>query len=75
MVGAVFGTQSWVSMVKSRGLNTPPCGAPALSVVVLDVLLSIITDSGLSVRKSSMQLQREVFRPNRCKLMDDGVEY
>ncbi len=30
--------QSGVSSVKSSGLSTQPCGAPVLSVVVLEVL-------------------------------------
>uniref|UniRef100_A0A8D0CJT5 Butyrophilin subfamily 1 member A1-like n=1 Tax=Scleropages formosus TaxID=113540 RepID=A0A8D0CJT5_SCLFO len=50
--------QSWVSSVKSSGLSTQPCGAPVLSVVVLEVL-----------RKSRIQLQREAFRPSRFSLL------
>ncbi len=36
--------QSWVSSVKSSGLSTQPCGAPVLSVVVLEVLWPTRTD-------------------------------
>ncbi len=42
--------QSWVSSVKSNGLSTQPCGAPVLSVVVLEVLWLARTDWGLPVR-------------------------
>ncbi len=52
--------QSWVSSVKSSGLSTQPCGAPVLSVVVLEVLWPTRTDWGLPVRKSRIQLQREL---------------
>ncbi len=38
VVGAELAVQSWVSSVKSSGLSTQPCGAPVLSVVVLEVL-------------------------------------
>ncbi len=41
--------QSWVSSVKSSGLSTQPCGAPVLSVVVLEVLWPTRTDWGLPV--------------------------
>ncbi len=36
--------QSWVSSVKSSGLSAQPCGAPVLSVVVLQVLWPTRTD-------------------------------
>ncbi len=52
--------QSWVSSVKSSGLSTQPCGAPVLSVVVLEVLWPTRTDWGLPVKKSRIQLQREL---------------
>ncbi len=60
--------QSWVSSVKSSGLSTQPCGAPVLSVVVLEVLWPTRTDWGLLVRKSRIQLQRELLRPSRFSL-------
>ncbi len=59
--------QSWVSSVKSSGLSTQPCGAPVLSVVVLEVLRPTLTD--LPVRKSRIQLQRELLRPSRFNLL------
>ncbi len=36
--------QSWVSSMKSSGLSTQPCGAPVLSVVLLEVLRPTQTD-------------------------------
>ncbi len=60
--------QSWVSSVKSSGLSTQPCGAPVLSVVVLEVLWPTRTDWGIPVRKSRIQLQRELLRPSRFSL-------
>ncbi len=61
--------QSWVSSVESSGLNTQSCGAPVLSVVVLEVLRPTRTDWGLPVRKSRIQLQRELLRPSRFNLL------
>ncbi len=61
--------QSWVSSVKSSGLSTQPCGAPVLSVVVLEVLWPTRTDWGLPVKKSRIQLQRELLRPSRLNLL------
>ncbi len=60
--------QSWVSSMKSSGLSTQPCGAPVLSVVVLEVLWPTWTDWGLPVKKSRIQLQRELLRPSRFSL-------
>ncbi len=61
--------QLWVSSVKSSGLSTQPCGAPVLSVVVLEVLWPTRTDWGLPVKKSRIQLQRELLRPSRLNLL------
>ncbi len=61
--------QSWGSSVKSSGLSTQPCGAPVLSVVVLEVLWPTRTDWGLPVKKSRIQLQRELLRPSRLNLL------
>ncbi len=61
--------QSWVSSVKSSVLSTQPCGAPVLSVVVLEVLWPTRTDCGLPVKKSRIQLQRELLRPSRLNLL------
>ncbi len=38
VVGAELGSAVMGSNVKSSGLSTQPCGAPVLSVVVLEVL-------------------------------------
>ncbi len=61
--------QLWVSSVKSSGLSTQPCGAPVLSVVGLEVLWPTRTDWGLPVKKSRIQLQRELLRPSRLNLL------
>jgi len=42
-----------------KGLTTQPCAAPVLRMIVQEVLLPTLTDCGLWVRKSRMQLQRE----------------
>ncbi len=44
VVGAELGSAVVVSSVKSSGLSTQPCGAPVLSVVVLEVLWPTRTD-------------------------------
>ncbi len=61
--------QSGVSSVKSSRLSTQPCGAPVLSVIVLEVLQPTRTDLGLPVRKSRIQLQRELLKPSRFSLL------
>ena len=53
--------QSWVNREYRRGLSTHHCGAPVLRISVADVLLPAFTTWGRPVRKSRMQLQREVF--------------
>lgn len=55
--------QSCVSRVNSSGPSTQPCGDPVLSLTTLEVLFPMKTDYGLSVRKSKIQMQREVFIP------------
>ena len=61
--------QSWVRTVNSNGLSTKPLGASVLSVVVLEVLFPIRTVWGLPVRKSRIQLQRDVFRPSKLSFL------
>lgn len=51
VVGILAG--SWVSRVKSSGLSTNPCGAPVLSMMVLEVLLPAHKSFSLSDKKSS----------------------
>jgi len=64
----------WVSSVNTSGLRTQPWGAPVLSVMVPDVLLPMCTVCDLSIRKSRLQLQREVSRPSRkVSLLASGV--
>ncbi len=65
--------QSWVSSVKSSGLSTQPCGAPVLSVVVLEVLWPTRTDWGLPVKKSRIQLQREFSTPKSTPVLDPAL--
>src|SRR4029434_8482874 len=60
MLELCVATQSCVYREYSRGLSTQPCGAPVLSVMLLEVLLPTRTACGLSLRKSRIQLQREV---------------
>ena len=43
-----------------RGLSTQPCGTPVFRMRVEEVWFSDLSDWGLLVRKSSIQLQREV---------------
>lgn len=62
-----LGTQSWVNRVKSNGLITHPCGAPVLSVMVLDVFPPTHTFCGLSDRKSSTQLLRGELSPTKIQ--------
>jgi hypothetical protein len=58
---ACMTTQSWVNREYRRGLSMHPCGAPVLRISVADVLLPTLTTWGWPVRKSRIQLQREVF--------------
>ncbi|KAM9483777.1 uncharacterized protein ACWYII_004803 [Salvelinus alpinus] len=53
--------QSWVNREYRRVLSTHPWGAPVLRISVTDVLLPTLTTWGRPVRKSRIQLQREVF--------------
>ena len=52
----------------SRGLRTQPCGAPVLRMIREEVLLPILTDCGLWVRKSRLQSQREEPSPRPWSL-------
>jgi hypothetical protein len=42
-----------------RGLSTQPCGTPVFRFRVEEMKLSNLTEWGLLVRKSKVQLQRE----------------
>ena len=53
--------QLWVNREYRRGLSTHPWGTPVLRISVADVLLPTLTTWGRPVRKSRIQLQREVF--------------
>ena len=61
--------QSWMNREYWRGLSTHPWGAPVLRIRVADVLLPTLTTLGRSVRKSRIQLQREVFSPRILSLV------
>ena len=56
-------TQSLANREYRGGLSTHPRGAPVLIVSVANVLLPTLTAWGQPVRKSRIQLQREVFNP------------
>jgi hypothetical protein len=53
-------TQLWVNREYRRGLSTHPWGSPVLRISVADVLLHTLPTWGRPVRKSRIQLQREV---------------
>jgi hypothetical protein len=61
--------QSWVNREYRRGLSTHPWGAPVLRISLADVLLPSLTTWGQHVRKSRIQLQREVFSPRFFSLV------
>ena len=49
--------------------GTDPWGTPVLRISVADVLLPTLTTWGRPVRKSRIQLQREVFSPRILSLV------
>ncbi len=53
--------QSWVSSVKSSGLSTQPCGAPVLSVVVLEVLWDYFVECRAEVNEQHSNIGVFVF--------------
>ncbi len=55
--------QSCVYREYRSGLRTQPCGAPVLRIRGDDVLLPILTTWLLPVRKSRIQLHRDLFSP------------
>jgi hypothetical protein len=59
--------ESWET--KQEVLSTHPCGAPVLRISVADVLFPTLTTWGQPVRKSRIQLQREVFSPTVLSLV------
>ena len=61
--------QSWVNRECRRGLSTHPLMAPVLRISVADVLQPTLTTWGRPVRKSRIQLQREVFSPRILSLV------
>ena len=61
--------QSWVNREYRRGLSTHPWGVPVLRISAADVLLPTLTTCGWTVRKSRIQLQREVFSPRILSLV------
>ena len=61
--------QSWVNREYRRELSTHPWGAPVLRISVAGVLLPTLTTWGWPVRKSRIQLQREVFSPRILSLV------
>ncbi len=56
-------TQSCVYREYRRGLRTQPWGAPVLRVIGEEMLMPTLTTWRLPVRKSKIQLHRELFRP------------
>ena len=50
-------------------MSTHPSGAPVLRISVADVLLPTFTTWGRPVRKSRIQLQREVLSPRVLSLV------
>ena len=56
-------TQSSVYKEYCRGLRTQPFGAPVLRIIKEKVLLPILTDCGLWVRKFRIQSEREELKP------------
>ena len=61
--------QLWVNKEYRRGLSTHPWGAPVLRISVADVLVPTLITWGRPVRKSRIQLQREVFSPRVLSLV------
>ena len=61
--------QSWVNKEYRRGLSTHPWGAPVLKISVADVMLPTLTTWGRPVRKSRIQLQREMFSSRILSLL------
>ena len=64
--------QSEVYKEYSKGLRTQPCGALVLRMIVEEVLLPILTDCSLWVRKSRIQLQREEPSPRPRQFGDES---
>ena len=58
--------QSWVNREYRRGLSTHPWGAPVLRSSGADVLLPTLSQE---VRKSRIQLQRDVYSPRILSLV------
>ncbi|RCU34597.1 hypothetical protein DVA81_19275, partial [Acinetobacter baumannii] len=52
-----------------NGLSTQPCGTPVLSETVVEQVWPDLTFCGQSVRKSIIQLQREVLVPRSQSLV------
>ena len=61
--------QSWVNRDYRRGLSTHPWGAPVLRISIADVLLPTFTTWVRPVRKSRIQMQREVFSPRILRVV------
>ena len=68
MLESCLAMQAWVNREYRRGLSTQPRG-PVLRISVEDVLLPTLTTWGQPVRKSRIQLQREVFSPRVLSLV------
>ena len=60
--------QSWMNREYRRGLSTHPWGSLELRISVEDVLHPTLTTWGWPIRKSRIQLQREVFSPRILSL-------
>ena len=56
-------------MEVQEGTKHAPLKGPMLRVSVADVLLPTLTTWGRQIRKSRIQLQREVFRPRVLSLV------
>ena len=66
---ACMAMQSWVNRECRVGLRTHPCGDPLLRISGVEMLLPTLTTWGRPVRKSRIQLQREVFSPRILSLV------
>ncbi len=60
--------QSWVRSVKSSGLSTQPCGAPVLSVVLLEVLWPTRLTEVFRLKSPGSNYRGNCLRPSRFSL-------
>jgi hypothetical protein len=68
-VGVMFGHTVVGEQGVQEGTKHAPLRAPVLRISVADVLFPTLTTWGLPIRKSMIQLQREVFSPKVLSLV------